>query len=203
MSLNSVGVSSSSEDSFQQQDKLTMTSLHHSTVLYTLNNAVQTPIKKEPLEGGVYASYHHGLHVDPSGQISYTDPNSEEISSSHHVTSTSEVTAVSSASPDSEVYTTLTNSNPLMTPTDPNANHLQPAEYLVTHEGPQGASSSHLMGPGLNSNYMNLSETKVDGSGSGGMNEIVQAMCGEMEAAEEKELAKLQTVQMDEDMSDL
>ncbi|XP_017271389.1 homeobox protein SIX4a [Kryptolebias marmoratus] len=203
MSLNNVAVSSSSDDSFQQQDKLTMTSLHHSTVLYSMNNVGQTPIKKEPLEGGVYASYHHGLHMDPSGQISYADPNSEEISSSHGATSTSEVAAVSSSSPESEVYTTLTNSTPLMAQTDPNAHHLQPTEYLGNHEVPRGAPSSHLMGPSLNSNYMNLSETKVDGSGSGSMNEMVQAMCGEMEAAEGKELAKLQTVQMDEDMSDL
>lgn len=60
------------------------------------------------------------------------------------------------------------------------------------------------MGSGMNSNYMNLSENnKVDVSVSGGMNEMVRAMCGEMEAVEGKELAKLQTVQMDEDMADL
>lgn len=197
MSLSNVAVSSSSDDSFQQQDKLTMTSLHHSTVLYSMNNAGQAPIKKEPLEGGVYASYHPGLHMDAGGQISYADPNAEEISPA----STSEVTAVSSSGPVPEVYATLTNSTPLMAQTDPNANHLQPTEYLATHEAPRGAS--HLMGSSLNSNYMNLPETKVDGSRSGGMNEMVQAMCGEMEAVEGKELAKLQTVQMDEDMSDL
>ncbi|CAG5866445.1 unnamed protein product [Menidia menidia] len=203
MPLNNVAASSSSDDSFQQQEKLTMTSLHHSTVLYSMSNSSQPAIKKEPIEGGMYSSYHHGLHLDASGRISYTTPNSEEISSSHSATSTSEVPAVSSSSPEPEVYTTLTVSTPLMAQTDPSNHHLQPTEYLGSHEVPRGAPSSHLMGPGMNNNYMNLSEGKVDGSGSGGMNDMVRAMCGEIEAAEGKELAKLQTVQMDEDMTDL
>lgn len=59
------------------------------------------------------------------------------------------------------------------------------------------------MGPGMNSNYMNLSESKVGGSGSGGVSEMVRAMCGEMEAVEGKDLDKLQTVQMEENMADL
>ncbi|KAF7201793.1 homeobox protein SIX4a [Nothobranchius furzeri] len=202
MSLNNVAVSSSGDDSFQQQDKLTMTPLHHSTVLYSMNNG-QTHIKKEPLEGGVYSTYHHGLHMDPNGQISYTDPNSEDISPSRGPASTTEVTAVSSSSTESEVYTTLANSAPLMAQTDLDSPHLHPTEYLGTHEVPSGAQSSHLMGPGMNSDYLSLTRDKGDGSGSGGMNEMVRAMCSEMEAAEGKELAKLQTVQMDEDMSDL
>uniref|UniRef100_A0A8C7XE72 SIX homeobox 4a n=1 Tax=Oryzias sinensis TaxID=183150 RepID=A0A8C7XE72_9TELE len=201
MSLNNVAVSSSSDDSFQHQDKLTMTSLHHSTILYSMSSSAQQPIKKEPLEAGMYSSYHHGLHLNPDGQISYTDPNSVEIASSHNTASTTD--AVSPSSPEPEVYTTLTVSTPLMAQPDPNNHHLQSTEYLRTHEGRQGASSSHLIGPGINSNYMNLPESKVDGSGSGGMNEMVRAMCGEMEAAGGKELAKLQTVQMDEDMADL
>uniref|UniRef100_A0A096MI19 SIX homeobox 4a n=1 Tax=Poecilia formosa TaxID=48698 RepID=A0A096MI19_POEFO len=140
------------------QDKLAMTSLHHNSVLYSLSN--QTAIKKEPLDGGIYSSYHAGLHLDPS------------------------------------------DSTPLMAPTDQDAHHhLQPAEYLGSHEVHRGAPPSHLMGPGMNSDYMNLPESKADGSGAGGMNEMVRAMCGELE--EGKELAKLQTVQMDEGMSDL
>ncbi|XP_042357438.1 homeobox protein SIX4a [Plectropomus leopardus] len=200
MPLNNIAVSSSSDDSFQQQDKLTMTSLHHSTVLYSMSNTTQPAIKKEPLEGGIYSSYHQGLHLDPSGQLSYTTPNSEEVPSSQGPASTTEVPAVSSSSPEPEVYTTLTVSTPLMAQTDPSSHHLQPTEYMGGHEvrGP----SSHLMGPGMN-NYMNISENKVDGSGSGGVSEMVRAMCGEMEAAEGKELAKLQTVQMEEDMADL
>uniref|UniRef100_A0A668AS29 SIX homeobox 4a n=1 Tax=Myripristis murdjan TaxID=586833 RepID=A0A668AS29_9TELE len=154
--LNNVAVSSSSEDSFQHTG--------------------QTSIKKEPLEGGVYSSYHHGLHLDPSGQISYTTPSSEEVPSSRGPASAADVATVSSSSPE--------------------------PEYLGGHEA-QSAPSSHLMGPGMNSNYMNLSEDKVDGSGAAGVNEMVRAMCGEMEAVEGKELAKLQTVQMDEDMADL
>uniref|UniRef100_A0A3P9PMA1 SIX homeobox 4a n=1 Tax=Poecilia reticulata TaxID=8081 RepID=A0A3P9PMA1_POERE len=124
------------EDSFQPQDKLTMTSLHHNSVLYSLSN--QTAIKKEPLDGGIYSSYHAGLHLDPSGQISYTSPDS---ASSHAAAATTDATVSSSSS------------------------------------------------------------DKADGSGPGGMNEMVRAMCGELE--EGKELAKLQTVQMDEGMSDL
>ncbi|XP_056283161.1 homeobox protein SIX4a [Pseudoliparis swirei] len=198
--MNNVAVSSSS-DSFQQQDKLAMTSLHHSTVLYSMSNVGQPAIKKEPLEGGVYSSYHHGLHLDSSGQLSYTTPNSEAVPSSRGPSSTAEVSAVSSSSPEPEVYTTLTVSTPLMAHTDPSSHHLQPAQYLRGHElrGP----SSHLMGPGMNSNYMNLSESKVGGSGSGGVSEMVRAMCGEMEAVEGKDLDKLQTVQMEENMADL
>ncbi|XP_026168557.1 homeobox protein SIX4a [Mastacembelus armatus] len=191
MPLNNVAVSSSSDDSFQQQDK--MTSLHHSTVLYSMSNTSQPCIKKEPLEGGIYSSYHHGLHLDPSGQIGYTSPNSEEVPSSQGPASTTEVTAVSSSGPEPEVYTTLTVSTPLMAQTDPSSHQLQPTEYLG---GPE--VRGHLMGPGMNSDYMNLSENKVDGSV--GVNEMVRAMCGDMEG---KELAKLQTVQMDEDMADL
>ncbi|CAN9502136.1 unnamed protein product [Ophioblennius macclurei] len=203
MALNDGAVSSPSDDSFQQQqDKLSMTSLHHNTVLYSMSNANQPSIKKEPLEGGVYSSYHHGLHLDPSNQISYAAPSSEEISSGRGPASAAEVTAIASSSPEPEVYTTLTVSTPLMAQTDPSNHHLQPAEYLGGHEV-RGAPPSHLMGPGMNSSYMNLSENKVDGSAAGGMNEMVRAMCGEMEAAEGKELAKLQTVQMDEDMADL
>ncbi|XP_019940479.1 homeobox protein SIX4a [Paralichthys olivaceus] len=198
--LDNVAVSSSSDDSFQQQDKMTMSSLHHSTVLYSMSNTGQTSIKKEPLEGGVYSSYHHGLHLDPSGQISYTTHNSEEAPSSQGPTQTNDVPAVTSSSPEPEVYTTLTISTPLMAQTDTGSHHLQPTEYLGAHEI-RGPTPSHLIGPGMNSNYMNLSGNKVDGSG--GMNEMVRAMCGEMEAVEGKELAKLQTVQMDEDMADL
>uniref|UniRef100_A0A3Q3JHF7 Homeobox domain-containing protein n=1 Tax=Monopterus albus TaxID=43700 RepID=A0A3Q3JHF7_MONAL len=178
-----------------QQDKLNMTSLHHNTVLYSMSNSGQPCIKKEPLEGGVYSSYHHGLHLDPSGQLSYTTPDSEEVPSSQAPTSTTEATAVSSSSPEPEVYTTLTVSTPLMAQTDPSSHQLQPTEYLRSPE-----VQGHLLGPGMNRDYMNLSENKVEGSGSGGMNEMVQAICGEMEG---KELAKLQTVQMDEDMADL
>lgn len=198
--LNNVAVSSSS-DSFQQQEKLTMTSLHHNAVLYSMSNASQAAIKKEPLEGGVYSSYHHGLHLDPSGHLGYSAHNSDEAPSSQGVASSTEVSAVSSSSPEPEVYTTLTVSTPLMTQTEPGSHHLQPAEYLGGHvlRGP----SSHLMGPGMNSNYINLSESKAEGSGSGGVREMVRAMCGEMEAVEGKDLAKLQTVQMEENMADL
>ncbi|XP_020356835.1 homeobox protein SIX4a [Oncorhynchus kisutch] len=205
--MNNVAVSSSSEDSYHHQhhqDKLAMAPMHPSTVLYSMGNTGQTSIKKEPLEGGggggVY-SYHHGLHLDPSGQLSYSsDPlTSEEVPSSRG--SSSDVTTVSSSSPEPEVYTSLTVSTPLMAQTDPNGHQLQPGEYLRGHN-PQPVPSSHLLGPGMNNNYMSVSESKVDASG-GGVNEMVRVMCGEMDPGEEKELAKLQTVQMDEDMVDV
>ncbi|XP_071183813.1 homeobox protein SIX4a [Salvelinus alpinus] len=205
--MNNVAVSSSSEDSYHHQhhqDKLAMAPMHPSTVLYSMGNTGQTSIKKEPLEGGggggVY-SYHHGLHLDPSGQLSYSsDPlTSEEVPSSQG--SSSDVTTVSSSSPEPEVYTSLTVSTPLMAQTDPNRHQLQPGEYLRGHNS-QPVPSSHLLGPGMNNNYMSVSESKVDASG-GGVNEMVRVMCGEMEPGEEKDLAKLQTVQMDEDMADL
>nr|XP_046222918.1 homeobox protein SIX4a isoform X2 [Oncorhynchus gorbuscha] len=205
--MNNVAVSSSSEDSYHQQhhqDKLAMAPMHPSTVLYSMDNAGQTSIKKEPQEGGggggVY-SYHHGLHLDPSGQLRYSsDPlTSEEVPSSRG--SSSDVTTVSSSSPEPEVYTSLTVSTPLMAQTDPNGHQLQPGEYLRGHN-PQPVPTSHLLGPGMNNNYMSVSESKVDARG-GGVNEMVRVMCGEMEPGEEKELAKLQTVQMDEDMVDV
>ncbi|KAM9777368.1 homeobox protein SIX4a [Neosynchiropus ocellatus] len=191
--LNNVVVTSAGDDSFQQQDKLTMTSLHHSSVLYS--NIGQTSIKKEPLEGGVYTSYHHSLHLDPSGQLTYTTPPSDEVTAGQGSASSGEVATTSS--PEPEVYTTLTVSTPLMSQTDPNGHHLQPAEYLRGHEVRGGA---HMV---MNSNYLSLSDSKVDGSGPAGVSEMVRAMCGEMEAADGKDLAKLQTVEMDEDMADL
>lgn len=194
--LNNTAVTSSSENSFQQQDKLTMSSLHHSTVLYNMSSENQLSIKKEPLEGVVYSSYHHGLHhLDPSAQLGYTTPNSEDAPSSQGPASTTEVHTISSSSPEPEVYTTLTVSTPLMAQTDPSSQHLQPAEYL------RGPPSSHMIGPGVNSDFMNLSENKVEVSG--GVHEMVRVMCGEMEAVEGKDLAKLQTVQIEEDMADL
>lgn len=194
--LNNAAVTSSGENSFQQQDKLTMSSLHHSTVLYNMSSENQLSIKKEPLEGVVYSSYHHGLHhLDPSAQLSYTAPNSEDAPSSQGPASTTEVHTISSSSPEPEVYTTLTVSTPLMAQTDPSSHHIQPAEYL------RGPPSSHMIGPSVNSDFMNLSENKVEVTG--GVHEMVRVMCGEMEAVEGKDLAKLQTVQIEEDMADL
>ncbi|KAM9788137.1 homeobox protein SIX4a [Syngnathus typhle] len=195
IALNDVAVSSSSDDSFQQQDKLSMTSMHHSTtVLYNMSNVNQPAIKKEPLEGGVY-SYHHGLHLDPSGQMGYSTPGGEEVPSSQ-----APVSAATSSSP--EVYTTLTVSTPLMTQTNQSGHHLHSVEYLRGHEVRAG-QPSHLMGPCMDNNYMSLSENKLDNTGPAGVTDMVRAMCGDMEPVEGKELAKLQTVQMDEDMADL
>ncbi|KAE8289920.1 Homeobox protein SIX4 Sine oculis homeobox-like protein 4 [Larimichthys crocea] len=145
MPLNNVAVSSSNDDSFQQ-DKLSMTSLHHSTVLYNMSNAGQPSIKKEPLEGGVYSSYHHGLHLDPNGQLSYTNPNSEEVPSSQGPTSTTEVTAVSSSSPEPEVYTTLTCQHALDGPNGPQ--QPPPPTHRVSR-GPRGPGPAVLAPDGL------------------------------------------------------
>ncbi|XP_067099242.1 homeobox protein SIX4a [Osmerus mordax] len=203
LQMNNIAVSSSNEDSYQQQtqhqDKMTLTPLHPSTVLY-MGTTGQTSIKKEPLEGGggVY-SYHHGLHLDSIGQLSYTS-GSEEIPSSRGRPPTTDVSTVSSSRADPEVYTTLTVSTPLMAHTDPAGHHLHPTEYIRGHNQ---QASTHLLGSGMNSSYMEVSEDKGDGTGQAGGNHMGRVMCGEMEPAEEKELAKLQTVQMDEDMADL
>lgn len=196
MPLNNVAVnSSSSDDSFQQQDKLTMTSLHHGTVLYNMSNA----IKKEPLESGVYSSYHQALHLDPGGPLGYTSTAaaaSEEPPSNRGSAPGDDVSVVNTSSSEPGVYTTLTASTPLMAQTD--GHHLHPTEYMGGHDM-RGPPPTHLMGPGMNSDYM-----KVGGDGSaGGVTDMVRAMCGDMDGVEGKELAKLQTVQMDEDMSDL
>ncbi|CAL8286854.1 unnamed protein product [Lota lota] len=190
MPLNNV--SSSSEDSFQRQDKRSMAPLHHSAALYSMGGggASHASIKKEPQEGGgVYSSYHHGLHLDPDGQISYASSREEVPRSAPHSGQN-----VGSSSPEPEVYTTLTVSTPLMAQTDPNGHHLHPhSEY------PSGAA--HLLASTMNSGYMSLSEGK--GDGPRGVSDMVRAMCGEMDGLEGKELAKLQTVQMDEDIADL
>lgn len=193
MPLNNVAVSSSSsDDSFQPQDKLTMTPLHHGTVLYNMSNA----IKKEPLESGVYSSYHQALHLDPSGPLGYATA-SEEVPSSRGPAPGDEVSVVSTSSSEPGIYTTLTASTPLMAQTDAVGHHLHPTEYLGGHDI-RGHPPVHLMGAGMNSEYM-----KVSGGSAGGVTDMVRVMCGDMDGVEEKELAKLQTVQMDEDMSNL
>lgn len=174
-SLNNVSVSSSSAE-------MSMASLHHSTVLYSMSSSVHSSIKKEPLDSSVFSSYHPSLQLD-STHISYSGA-PEEGPHSQGSLSTSEASVVSSSSSEPEVYTTLTVSTPLTA----HPEHLQSTEY----------PSTHLIG---SASYMNLSDSKSDGSGA--VNDMVRAMCGEMESVEGKELAKLQTVQMEQDMSDL
>ena len=201
--MNNIAVSSSNEDVYQHQaqhqDKMTLTPLHPSTVLY-MGTTGQTSIKKEPLEGGggVY-SYHHGLHMDSIGQLSYAS-STEDLPSSRGRPPTTDVSTGSSSRAEPEVYTTLTVSTPLMAHTDPAGHHLHPTEYIRGHNQ---QASAHLLGSGMNSSYMEVPEDKGDGTGQAGVNHMARVMCGEMEPAEEKELAKLQTVQMDEDMADL
>lgn len=174
--LSNVSVSTSSAE-------MSLASLHHGTVLYSMSSSAHNSIKKEPLDSSVF-SYHSTLQLEHSTHISYSGSGPEEGPHSRGPLSTSEASVVSSSSSEPEVYTTLTVSTPLTAHNE----HLQSTEY----------SSTHLIGSG---SYINLSDSKSEGSG--GVSEMVRAMCGEMESVEGKELAKLQTVQMEQDMADL
>ncbi|KAG7466262.1 hypothetical protein MATL_G00162860 [Megalops atlanticus] len=197
--LNSVVVSSPGGDSSfslqqQPQDKLVLAPLQPSTVLYTMANAAQPIIKQEPVEGEGYA-FPPGLHLDQGGQLSYSPSplNSGEALPSSQAPAN---TAVSASSSEAGDYATLSVSTPLGAQTVSTHHHLLPSDYsghnpLTPH--------SHPPAPGLNGNFLSITEDKA---GAAGMSDMVRVMCGEMES-EEKELAKLQTVQMDEDIGDL
>ncbi|KAJ0008958.1 hypothetical protein NQD34_016373 [Periophthalmus magnuspinnatus] len=178
--LNNVSVSSSSAE-------MTLASLHHGTVLYSMGPSTHGSIKKEPLDSSVFSSYHPTLQLEHGTHISYSGPGPDQGAHSQGPISTSEAAAVSSSS-EPEVYTTLTVSAPLTAHSD----HLQSAEYLGAPE----VRATHLISSG---NYMNLSDSKSEDSGA--VSEMVRVMCGE--SVEGKELAKLQTVQMEQDMADL
>ncbi|CAL1575120.1 unnamed protein product [Knipowitschia caucasica] len=180
-SLNNVIASSSSAE-------MTLASLHHGTVLYSMGLSSHGSIKKEPLDGNVFSSYHPAMQLDHGAHLSYSSTPDEQNHSQGSLITTSEAAVVSSSSSENEVYTTLTVSTPLTA----HGEHLGSAEYLMSSE----VRAAHLLNSG---NYMNLSDSKEEDSGA--VSEMVRAMCGDSE--EGKELAKLQTVQMEQDMADL
>ncbi|KAG9336623.1 hypothetical protein JZ751_002970 [Albula glossodonta] len=199
--LSSVVVSSPGNDpsfSLQQQpqDKLVLAPLQPSTVLYTMANPVQPIIKQEPVEGEGYA-FPSGLHLDPGGQLSYS-PTSLNSSEALPSSQASAITVVSSSSAEPGDYTTLSASSTIGPQTVQTHHHLLPSDYSGHNPLPPHSHTTHPSTPSLNG-FLSITEDKA---GASGMSDMVRAMCGEMEA-EEKELAKLQTVQMDEDISDL
>ncbi|KAJ8290324.1 hypothetical protein GJAV_G00011420 [Gymnothorax javanicus] len=178
----------------QPQDKLVLAPLQPSTVLYTMANMAAQPIvKQEPVEGEGYV-FPTGLHLSPGGQLAYptTPLNSSEALPA---TQASEISAASSSGAEPGHYTTLSVSSSLEAQTVQTHHHLLPSDYSDHNALPHHHSST----PSLNGNFLSIAEDKAGGAG---MSDMVRVMCGEMEA-EEKELAKLQTVQMDEDMNDL
>ncbi|KAJ8341302.1 hypothetical protein SKAU_G00335930 [Synaphobranchus kaupii] len=199
--LSSVVVSSpGGGDSFslqhQPQDKLVLAPLQPSTVLYTMANVAQPIIKQEPVEGEGYA-FPPGLHLDQGGQLSYSPAplNSSEALPPSQV---SAISAASSSRAEPGHYTTLSAGSSLGAQTIQTHHHLLPSDYSG-HNALHHHAHVHSSTPSLNGNFLSITEDKA---GAAGMSAMVRAMCGEMEA-EEKELAKLQTVQMDEDMGDL
>ncbi|KAK7904376.1 hypothetical protein WMY93_016983 [Mugilogobius chulae] len=121
--------------------EMTLASLHHGTVLYSMGPGTHGSIKKEPLDSSVFSSYHprcSSTTVHTSATVLRAQ--------------TREAAVVSSSSSEPEVYTTLTVSTPLTA----HGEHLQSTEYL-----------------------------------------------GSSEPVQEKDLAKLQTVQMEQDMANL
>lgn len=162
--------------------EMSLSSLHHGTILYSMGPGSHASIKKEPLDGGVFSSYHPTLHLDP---YSGTEEGPHHNNNNTRGPVTSEAPPVSSAS-EPEVYTTLTVSTPLTG----HGGHLQPTDYLG---GPE-------VRPLINNSYMHM-ESKSDCTG--GVSDIVRVIIGDMDSVEGKELAKLQTVQMDQEMADL
>ncbi|KAJ8288971.1 hypothetical protein COCON_G00016300 [Conger conger] len=199
--LSSVVVSSpGGGDSYslqqQPQDKLVLAPLQPSTVLYTMANA-QPIVKQEPMEADGYA-FPPGLHLDQVGQLSYA-ASPLNSGGALPVSQASAISAVSSASAEPGHYTTLSVSSSLGAQTvQTHHHHLLPSDYS-DHNALAHHAHAHSSAPSLNGNFLSITEDKA---GAAGMSEMVRVMCGEMEA-EEKELAKLQTVRMDEDMSDL
>ncbi|KAG5857724.1 hypothetical protein ANANG_G00022410 [Anguilla anguilla] len=170
--------------------------LQPSTVLYTMANAAQPIIKQEPVEGESYA-FPPGLHLDQGGQLSYS---AAPLNSSRALPASqaSAISVVSSSSAVPGHYTTLSVSSSLGAQTVQTHHHLLPSDYSDHNALPHHAHV-HSSTPSLNGNFLSITEDKA---GAAGMSDMVRVMCGEMEA-EEKELAKLQTVRMDEDMGDL
>lgn len=202
--MSSVVVSSpgGGGDSFslqqQPQDKLVLAPLQPSTVLYTMASAAQPIIKQEPVEAEGYA-FPRGLHLDQGGQLGYS---ASALNSSEALPATqaSAISAVSSSSAEPGHYTTLSVNSSLGAQTVQTHHHLLSSNYSDHNALPHHHAHVHSSTPtSLNGNFLSIAEGKV---GAAGMSDMVRVMCGEMEA-EEKELAKLQTVRMDEDMSDL
>ncbi|KAL2082290.1 hypothetical protein ACEWY4_022108 [Coilia grayii] len=174
-----------------------------SPVLYTLTQAV----KQEPLEPGVGNpggySYQTDMSLDQTGHLGYTASlflSSSMATAAIPSSSSSSAPSSSSIAHSSITTTALSSTEDLGGSGQPHATRiLHPGDDVVGGVGGAGsvlAPSSYRDHSGA----LSLSETlEVAGPGAAG---AVRAVCGELEL-EGKELAKLQTVQMDEDGNDL
>ncbi|KAL4656324.1 homeobox protein SIX4 [Arapaima gigas] len=195
--LASVASSSpDTSDSFslqQQQDKVVLASLQPSAVLHSIVGSVaHSVIKQEPLEGGPYSFSE--LHLDQGGQLSFT-PSPLNSNQAPPTSQASAPSVVSSSSSETGAYTTLTVTPPLGTQTVSTHQHMLSSDYRSHSPVPQ---HSHSLSHSLNGNFLSITDKDSDG----GVSDMVRVMCGEMEA-EEKQLAKLQNVPMDEEIGDL
>ncbi|MBN3317225.1 SIX4 protein, partial [Atractosteus spatula] len=180
---------SSSTASVPQHDKLVLAPLHPSTVLYALPSAPPAPapaaIKQEPAEGGF--SFPPGMHLDQSGQLSL---------GSTHLSASAYTTLTVAASPG--VQTVAAHHQGMGAGQGGGA-------VSADYNGQRVPALAHA--PGLKGNFLSIADSKPRAENlllhtKPGISDMVRVICGEMET-EEKELAKLQNVQMEEDMSDL
>lgn len=186
-------------------------------MLYTLTQAV----KQEPLEagagnhgggGGGGYSYQTDMSLDQTAHLGYTASLFLSSSMASVATTPSSSSSLTSVAPHGIAATTITTSA------------LSSAEGLVGHShadrgilhatgdvgvvGSNGSGSATVASGLAPSDYrdhggaLSLSESLEVASGPGAGASAVRGVCGELEL-EGKELAKLQTVQMDEDGSDL
>ncbi|MBN3307736.1 homeobox protein SIX4 [Amia ocellicauda] len=227
------GDPSFSSASLSPHDKLVLAPLQPSAVLYALSGAPPpTTIKQEPAEtgysfpSGMHLDQSGQLSLGPEGlpgsalSSTYSVPSSV-LGSLHPLNSvtaasltsppSSQATAVSAAScsgpePSGGVsYTTLTVTAAPGTQTAGTHHHalgLGGGGGVISDY--RGQHTPHPLAPSLKGNFLSIVDSKAGSLllDAKPVSDMVRAMCGEMDR-EDKELAKLQTVQMEEDISDL
>ncbi|XP_051945948.1 homeobox protein SIX4-like [Xyrauchen texanus] len=177
VSLSSVGGNTASPTSLyhlqvEEQDRLRLTTMEPSAVLYSLATAhTLSAVKKEPLESADEYFYHPTLHLEQTGHMGFTDTPEPTHSSPTSLNTTMTTTQ--------QEYTTLTVSAPLLAQTD----------LTGEFRGFDAQVTSNLNGDFL---CADSEEGKVTGE-----------MVREMEEEEEKQLTKLKTVHIEEEMADL
>lgn len=182
-------------------------------VLYTLTQAV----KQEPLEagagnpGGCGYSYQTDMSLDQTAHLGYTA--SLFLSSSMaSVATTPSSSSPASVTPHAIAATTITTSalssaEGLLGQSQADRGILHVADNvgIVGSNGTGGSTVASALAPSDYRDHggaLSLSESLEVASGPGVAASAVRAVCGELEL-EGKELAKLQTVQMDEEGNDL
>lgn len=182
-------------------------------MLYTLTQAV----KQEPLEAGVGNpgggySYQTDMSLDQTAHLGYTASLFLSSSMASVATTPSSSSSPASITPHAIAATTITTS--ALTSAEGLIGHshadrgiLHTAEDvgMVGSNGGGGATVASALAPSDYRDHggtLSLSESLEMASGPGAAASAVRGVCGELEL-EGKELAKLQTVQMDEEGNDL